>query len=115
MWCSKVVVCISLYLIFSAWTKADLIHLYGENIEKYAQGSKRSMFLNAVKSIEKAVERFQQGIIDLKIFFALHAFAYPIVTVTLMENYYIRQLILELLPHQSAQKIEQQRKKSVSL
>ena len=47
--------------VFSAWTKADLIHLYEENKEKYAQGSKRSVFLNAVKSIENAVERFKQG------------------------------------------------------
>ena len=49
------------FYIFSAWTKADLIHKYEENKEKYSQGSKRSGFLDAVKSIERAVARHKQG------------------------------------------------------
>ncbi|XP_076810641.1 uncharacterized protein LOC143453254 isoform X2 [Clavelina lepadiformis] len=47
-----------------AWTKADLIHKYDENKEKYSLGSKRSGFLDAVKSIEHAVERREKGLPD---------------------------------------------------
>ncbi|XP_078496004.1 uncharacterized protein LOC100180692 isoform X2 [Ciona intestinalis] len=47
-----------------AWTKVDMIHKFEENREKYSNGSKRVMFVDAVKKIEHAVENREKGLPD---------------------------------------------------
>uniref|UniRef100_H2YMC7 PWWP domain-containing protein n=1 Tax=Ciona savignyi TaxID=51511 RepID=H2YMC7_CIOSA len=47
-----------------AWTKADLIHKFNENREKYTSGSKRVIFVDAVKKCEHAVENREKGLPD---------------------------------------------------
>lgn len=48
--------------LFSAWTKADFVHDYSENKQKYAIGKAKG-FLEAVRQIDHALERRGNGIV----------------------------------------------------